>query len=118
MATKGKTRWFAARVAACWPWLGLALVLLIADQFTKVLILGYYQLGDSTVVTSLSSTRARAQHRRGVLLPGLGRWLAALVLSPRWAWRPGFIVWMLRAHPRNGCSASPWPASWAARWAM
>ena len=34
------------------PWLGLALILLIADQFTKVLILGYYQLGDASVVTS------------------------------------------------------------------
>ena len=34
------------------PWLGLALILLIADQFTKVLILGYYSLGDSTYVTS------------------------------------------------------------------
>ena len=32
-------------------WLGLAFILLIADQFTKVLILGYYQLGDSTRVT-------------------------------------------------------------------
>ena len=34
------------------PWLGLALLLLIADQFTKVLILGYYRLGDATYVTS------------------------------------------------------------------
>ena len=33
-------------------WLGWAMLLLIADQFTKVLILGYYQLGDSTPVTS------------------------------------------------------------------
>ena len=33
-------------------WLGWALLLLIADQFTKVLIMGYYQLGDSTTVTS------------------------------------------------------------------
>jgi signal peptidase II len=33
-------------------WLGWALLLLVADQFTKVLILGYYQLGDSTPVTS------------------------------------------------------------------
>jgi signal peptidase II len=31
---------------------GLALIILIADQFTKVLILGYYKLGDSTYVTS------------------------------------------------------------------
>ena len=29
-------------------WLGLALVILMADQFTKVLIVGTYQLGDST----------------------------------------------------------------------
>ncbi|NML43722.1 lipoprotein signal peptidase [Ramlibacter sp. G-1-2-2] len=32
------------------PWLALALIILIADQFTKVLILGYYQYGDSTYV--------------------------------------------------------------------
>ena len=32
------------------PWLALALIILIADQFTKVLIMGYYQLGDSTYV--------------------------------------------------------------------
>ena len=35
-----------------WPWLGLALIIFIADQFTKTLILGYYQLGDSTNVTN------------------------------------------------------------------
>ncbi|MHB1200925.1 MAG: signal peptidase II [Polaromonas sp.] len=34
------------------PWLGLALMVLIADQLTKVLILGYYRLGDATYVTS------------------------------------------------------------------
>ena len=28
------------------PWLGLALLILIADQFVKVLIMGYYKLGD------------------------------------------------------------------------
>ncbi|MES2979988.1 MAG: signal peptidase II [Pseudomonadota bacterium] len=33
-------------------WLGLALLILVADQFTKVLITGYYRLGDSTYVTS------------------------------------------------------------------
>ena len=38
--------------SALLPWLGLALLLLIADQFTKVLILGYYRLGDATYVTS------------------------------------------------------------------
>ncbi|MDB5870931.1 MAG: lipoprotein signal peptidase, partial [Ramlibacter sp.] len=34
------------------PWLALSLVVFIADQFTKVLILGYYRLGDTTYVTS------------------------------------------------------------------
>ena len=29
-------------------WLGLASILLLVDQFTKVLIVGYYHLGDST----------------------------------------------------------------------
>ena len=43
----------ASAPASGWlPWLGLALVVFMADQFTKVLILGYYQLGDSTYVTS------------------------------------------------------------------
>lgn len=32
------------------PWLALALLLLVADQATKVLILGYYKLGDSTYI--------------------------------------------------------------------
>ena len=39
------------------PWLGLAFILLIADQFTKVLILGQYKLGDSTYVTSFFISR-------------------------------------------------------------
>jgi signal peptidase II len=38
--------------AGLWGWLGLATVLLLADQFTKVLIIGFYQLGDSTTITS------------------------------------------------------------------
>ncbi|MEY3674531.1 MAG: hypothetical protein RJB47_1239, partial [Pseudomonadota bacterium] len=33
-------------------WLGLALVILLADQFTKVLIVGSFQWGDSQTVTS------------------------------------------------------------------
>ncbi|NDF07035.1 MAG: signal peptidase II, partial [Betaproteobacteria bacterium] len=33
-------------------WLGIALVVLLADQFTKLLIVGSFQLGDSQNVTS------------------------------------------------------------------
>ncbi len=42
----------ASRQAGLLPWLALALLLLIADQVTKVLILGAYQLGEGTPVTS------------------------------------------------------------------
>ena len=43
---------FGSSSVSLLPWLGWAVLLLMADQFTKVLILGYYQLGDSTPVTS------------------------------------------------------------------
>ncbi|MBM3398556.1 MAG: signal peptidase II, partial [Betaproteobacteria bacterium] len=33
-------------------WLGIALLVLLIDQFTKVLVLGAFQLGDSTPITS------------------------------------------------------------------
>jgi len=41
-----------SRSGSIWPWLGLAAIILIIDQFTKTLILGYYKLGDATYVTS------------------------------------------------------------------
>jgi len=89
----------AVRSGGMLPWLSLALILLIADQFTKVLILGYYRLGDSTYVTSFFNI-VRA-HNTGAAFSfladasGWQRWfftaigIAAAV----------FIVWMLRSHP-------------------
>ena len=35
-----------------WPWLAWAVVLLVADQVTKTLILNHYRLGDATYITS------------------------------------------------------------------
>ena len=81
-----------------WPWLGLALILLIADQFTKTLILGYYRLGDSTYITSFFNV-VRA-HNTGAafsfLADGAGwqRWLFT-VIGVAAAF---FIFWMLRSH--------------------
>ncbi|RYF74719.1 MAG: lipoprotein signal peptidase [Comamonadaceae bacterium] len=84
--------------AGVFAWLGLALIIVIADQFTKTLILGYYRLGDSTFVTGFFNI-VRA-HNTGAafsfLADGTGwqRWLftgigvAAAV----------FIFWMLRSH--------------------
>ncbi len=80
------------------PWLGLALLLLIADQFTKVLILGYYRLGDATHVTSFFNVvRVHNPGAAWGLLASASGWqrwfftgigIAAAV----------FIVWLLKSH--------------------
>ena len=81
------------------PWLGLALILLIADQFTKVLILGYYQLGDSTTITSFFNI-VRA-HNTGAAFSflasasGWQRWLFTGIGVAATL----FIVYLLRTHP-------------------
>ena len=102
MATRkpqGTRSTFARAVRpSAWPWLGLAIGLILIDQFTKVLIVGYYQLGDSTRVTGFFDV-VRA-HNTGAAFSflanagGWQRWLftgigvvAALV-----------ITWLLRAH--------------------
>ena len=79
-------------------WLGLALIILIADQFTKVLIVGYYRLGDSTVVTSFFNVvRAHNTGAAFSFLASAGGW-------QRWFFTgigivaAGFIVWMLKSH--------------------
>ncbi len=80
------------------PWLSLALLLLIADQFTKVLILGYYRLGDATYVTSFFNVvRVHNTGAAFSFLASAGGW-------QRWFFTgigvtaALFIVWMLRSH--------------------
>jgi signal peptidase II len=80
------------------PWLGLALILLIADQFTKVLILGYYQLGDATYVTSFFNVvRVHNSGAAFSFLANAGGW-------QRWFFTgigiaaTLFILWMLKSH--------------------
>jgi signal peptidase II len=80
------------------PWLGLALIILIADQFTKTLILGYYKLGDSTYVASFFNVvRVHNSGAAFSFLANAGGW-------QRWFFTgigilaTGFIVWMLRSH--------------------
>ena len=80
------------------PWLGLALLILIADQFTKVLILGYYRLGDATYVTSFFNVvRVHNAGAAFSFLANAGGWqryfftgigIAAAI----------FIIWMLKSH--------------------
>jgi signal peptidase II len=85
--------------AHIWPWLGLAALLVAADQITKLLILGNYQLGDSTYVTSFFNI-VRV-HNTGAAFSflaeagGWQRWFFTVVGVAASV----FIVWMLRSHP-------------------
>ena len=79
-------------------WLGLALLILIADQFTKVLVTGYFKLGDSTTVWSFFNlVRVHNEGAAFSFLAGASGW-------QRWLFTgigvvaAIFIVWMLRAH--------------------
>jgi len=80
------------------PWLALSLAIFIADQFTKVLILGYYRLGDSTYVAPFFNV-VRA-HNTGAAFSflaqasGWQRWLFTAIGIVAAA----FIVWLLRSH--------------------
>ena len=82
-----------------WPWLAWAVVILIADQITKTLILNNYRLGDSTFITTFFNIVHAHNNAPPFYFPadpgGWQRWLlpgigvAATI----------FIVWQLRAHP-------------------
>lgn len=98
---RGTTTFATRGSGSMLPWLALALILLIADQFTKVLILGYYRLGDSTTITSFFNI-VRA-HNTGAAFS----FLAAASGWQRWLFTgigiaaTLFIVWMLRKHPEQ-----------------
>ena len=96
--TKTKTSFKKSSGSTMLPWLGLALLLLLDDQLTKMVILSNYQLGDATYVTSFFNV-VRA-HNTGAAFSflasesGWQRWfftaigIAAAV----------FIVWLLKSH--------------------
>ena len=80
-------------------WLGLSLIILLADQFTKVLIVGNYALGDSTYLTNFFNVvRAHNTGAAFSFLAGAGGW-------QRWFFTgigivaAIFMVWMLKSHP-------------------
>ena len=80
------------------PWLALAAIIVVADQLTKVLILGYYQLGDSTPVTSffnvvrVHNTGAAFSFLAGA--SGWQRWFFTVIGLVAAA----VILWMLKSH--------------------
>lgn len=80
-------------------WLGLAALVIVADQFTKTLVLGAFELGDSRPVTGFFNlVRAHNTGAAFSFLAGASGW-------QRWFFTglglaaSAFIVWMLRSHP-------------------
>jgi signal peptidase II len=80
------------------PWLAIALVIVIADQFTKALIVDDFQLGESRTVTSFFNiVRVHNTGAAFSFLAGASGW-------QRWffvglgAAATGFIIWMLLRH--------------------
>ncbi len=81
------------------PWLGWAAIVLVLDQFTKTLILGHYQLGDSTPITPFFNiVRVHNPGAAFSFLADAGGW-------QRWFFTgigivaAGLMVWMLKSHP-------------------
>ena len=82
-------------------WLGWATLLVVADQFTKTLILGAYRLGDATYVTSFFNVvRAHNTGAAFSFLADAGGW-------QRWGFTAFglvaalFIIWQLRQHAQQ-----------------
>jgi signal peptidase II len=80
-------------------WLGIASVVLLADQFTKLLIVGSFQLGDSQTVTSFFNlVRVHNSGAAFSMLSTASGW-------QRWFFTgigivaTFFILWLLRSHP-------------------
>ncbi len=80
------------------PWLGIAAVIILVDQFTKTLIVGAFQLGDSHTVTSFFNiVRAHNTGAAFSFLAGASGWQRWFFVGLGLA-AALFIVWMLRSH--------------------
>ena len=106
MASSTRTRNAPARKTAARSsdsslglWLAVAALWLILDQFTKVLIVQNYQLGDSTFVTNFFNVvRVHNYGAAFSFLAGAGGWQRWFFMGIGIA-AGIFIVWMLRKHP-------------------
>lgn len=81
-----------------WKWLGIALLILVLDQLSKVAILLYYHPGESTYLTEwLNLVRV---HNRGAafsFLAGAGGWQRWFFVGIGVA-ATVFMVYLMRAH--------------------
>lgn len=82
-------------------WLGMAAAILLFDQFTKLLVISRFELGDSQAVTSYFNL-VRV-HNSGAAFSflstasGWQRWLFTGIGVAA----AGFMVWLLRSHPQQ-----------------
>ena len=90
-----------ARGASLVLWLGLAAIVVLADQVTKTLVLGWFQDGEVRPVASFFNlVRVHNTGAAFSFLAGASGW-------QRWFFvalgvgASGFIVWMIRAHPQQ-----------------
>jgi signal peptidase II len=90
---------FIRNTTSFWVWLGIAALVLVADQFTKVLIVGMYQLGEGFAVSSFFNiVRVHNEGAAFSFLATAGGW-------QRWFFTGlGVVatiamVWMLQKHP-------------------
>ena len=82
-----------------WVWLGLAAVVILLDQFSKALILGHFELGDSRFVTSFFNVvRVHNAGAAFSFLSGASGWQRWFFVGLGTA-ASLFIVWMLKRYP-------------------
>ena len=92
MATRGSAPGLAL-------WLGLAAIVIVADQLSKTLILGWLQLGDVHPVTDFFNlVRVHNSGAAFSFLAGASGWQRWFFVGLGVA-ASGFIVWMLKSHP-------------------
>ena len=81
-----------------WLWLGLAVLVLLADQLTKTLILGSFQLGDSRTLTSyFNLVRVHNTGAAFSFLSNASGWQRWFFVGLGLVATVG-IVWMLKRH--------------------
>jgi signal peptidase II len=80
------------------PWLGLALLVIVADQVTKTLIADQFRLGDTQRITSFFNlVRVHNTGAAFSFLAGASGWQRWFFVALG-AVATVFIVWMLRRH--------------------
>jgi signal peptidase II len=80
------------------PWLAIAVLIIVADQITKTMIIGSLRLGESHTVTSyFNIVRAHNTGAAFSFLAGASGWQRWFFIGLG-ALAAAFIVWMLSSH--------------------